>query len=198
MDFLKLKKILKNWWHMEKVQIKNPSNSSGFTKTILRNRVDWDQYFMSIAHLVSVRSHDEQTQVGCVIVNSEYHIVSVGYNGFPAGTKDESLPRVRPGKYPFMLHAEQNAISNMLLKGLNLKAYVTAHPCSTCSKLLWQNGVREIVIDSKGVFYSMNSDDLNVINFLMDNGLKIREIEFNNGIFKDINDKLKARGNNVN
>ena len=54
-------------------------------------RPDWDQYFMAMAHLASVRSHDEQTQVGCVIVNNKNHIISVGYNGFPAGTIAEDL-----------------------------------------------------------------------------------------------------------
>lgn len=170
------------------------SNSHGYTKTTLNNRLNWDQYFMAMAHLSSVRSHDEQTQVGCVIVNSDNHIVSVGYNGFPAGTKDEDLPRVRPGKYPYMLHAEQNAVSNMILKEKNLRAYVTAHPCSVCSKILWQNGVREVIIDKNGVFYSMKEDDLRVIGFLMDNGLQMREIEFDSGVFKHMGEKLKSRG----
>ena len=51
-------------------------------------RPSWDQYFLAIAHLVSIRSHDEQTQVGCVIVNGDNHIVGVGYNGFPSGIED--------------------------------------------------------------------------------------------------------------
>ena len=154
-------------------------------------RPNWDQYFMAMAHLASVRSHDEQTQVGCVIVNDKNHIISVGYNGFPAATKDDDLPRVRPGKYPFMLHAEQNAISNMIIKDSGLRAYVTAYPCSTCSKLLWQNNIRELIVDKDGIIYSMNEGDIAVINFLIENGLKIREVQFDQGLFKILGRKLK-------
>lgn len=154
-------------------------------------RPDWDQYFMAMAHLASVRSHDEQTQVGCVIVNDKNHIISIGYNGFPAGTKDDKLPRKRPGKYPFMLHAEQNAISNMIIKSENLRAYVTAYPCSICSKLLWQNNIRELIVDKQGIIYSMNEGDVLVINFLLDNGLKIKEILFDQDIFTSLGSKLK-------
>jgi len=135
--------------------------------------ISWDEYFLSMAHVASLRSPDEQTKVGCVIVNEDKHIIGVGYNGFPAGTESDNLPRVRPGKYPYMIHAEQNAISNMLLKQKKLTAYVTARPCLVCSKLLWQNGVRRIVIDPEGVVYSLSGEDLQVLNFLIDNGLKI-------------------------
>jgi len=154
-------------------------------------RPDWDQYFMAMAHLAAVRSHDEQTQVGCVIINDKNHIVSLGYNGFPANTKDDHLPRVRPGKYPFMLHAEQNAISNMIIKDDKLKAYITAYPCSVCAKLLCQNNIRELIIDKNGIIYSMNENDISVVNFLFDNGLKIREIKFDQTILSNLGHKLK-------
>lgn len=139
--------------------------------------ISWDEYFLTIAHVGSLRSPDLQTQVGCVIVNSDHHVLSIGYNGFPAKTNSDHLPRVRPDKYPYMVHAEQNAISNMVLKGNNLTAYVTARPCLVCSKLLWQNGIRRIVIDANGVVYSLSKEDLNVLDFLIDNGLKIDYID---------------------
>lgn len=135
--------------------------------------ISWDEYFLTIAHVGSSRSPDQQTKVGCVIVNSAHHILAVGYNGFPAGTKSDNLPRVRPEKYPYMIHAEQNSVSNLIHKEDNLTAYVTARPCLVCSKLLWQNGVRRIVVDVDGVIYSMTEDDTKVLRFLMDNGLKI-------------------------
>lgn len=147
-------------------------------------RPSWDEYFLAMAHLAAVRSHDAQTQVGCVIVDADNHIVSIGFNGFPMGTKDDNLPRVRPAKYPYMIHAEQNAISNITIKNKNMRAYITAYPCSVCAKLLWQNNVRELIIDKDGVIYSMNKDDIDVVNFLLDNGLKIKEMKFNNDIFK--------------
>ena len=90
-----------------------------------------------------------------------------------------------------MLHAEQNAISNMIIKDNNLRAYVTAYPCSTCSKLLWQNNIRELIVDKEGIIYSMNEGDIAVINFLLENGLKIREVKFDQDLFKVLGRKLK-------
>jgi deoxycytidylate deaminase len=113
----------------------------------------------------------------------------VGYNGFPSGIDDSDLPRVRPGKYTHMIHAEQNAISNMITKEKDLTAYVTAHPCRTCANLLWQNGVRTVIIDKYGVFYSMSEDDIKAINVLIKNGLSLIDIEFDNTIFQ----KLKVK-----
>ena len=115
--------------------------------------IGWDEYFLQIAHVGACRSPDQQTKVGCIIVNSKNHILGFGYNGFPSKTDSDGLPTVRPHKYPYMIHAEQNAISNMVLKEDNLTAYVTASPCLVCSKLLWQNGIRRIVIDRNGVIY---------------------------------------------
>lgn len=136
-------------------------------------RPDWDNYFINMAHLASTRSPDEQTKVGCVIVNSDKHVVGMGYNGFPAKAECKMLPRKRPAKYPFMIHAEQNAISNMILKDDIFTAYITARPCLVCSKLLWQNRVRRVVIDPAGVIYSMTEDDIMVLEFLIHNGLVV-------------------------
>jgi len=109
-----------------------------------QNRPSWHDYFIGLAHYVSTRSHDSQTQVGCVIVNSQHAVVGVGYNGFPSGVDDSSLPTTRPGKYPFMVHAEANAVSNLIVKQVDwYSAYITHLPCATCAKLLWQNGIRE-------------------------------------------------------
>ena len=63
------------------------------------NRPSWAQYFMGLAHYVSIRSHDEETKVGCVIVNSNKHVLGMGYNGFPQGCNDEDKPKKRPYKY---------------------------------------------------------------------------------------------------
>lgn len=156
-------------------------------------RTDWDQYFMAMAHLAAVRSHDAQTQVGCVVVNEDNHVVSIGYNGFPANTKDENLPMIRPYKYPYMIHAEQNALANMIVKEKNLRAYVTGYPCSVCSKMLWQNGIRKIIVDKHGVIYSMSEDDIKIINFLIENGLKIKELDFEYTVFSNLSIKLKNK-----
>ena len=67
---------------------------------MLQNRPNWDEYFMGMAHYASIRSHDSQTKVGCVIVGSPNVVVGIGYNGFCSGVKEDDLPTTRPDKYP--------------------------------------------------------------------------------------------------
>ena len=91
---------------------------------------DWDNIFFSEAVLWSRRSHDSQTQCGCVLV------------------KNKRLPNIRPQKYPYMIHAEANAIYNCAREGkstLGATAYITAAPCTTCLQMLWQCGIEEIL-----------------------------------------------------
>lgn len=61
-------------------------------------RPSWDKYFLKLCEAVSARSVDEDTQVGCVIVDQRRRIISTGYNGFPAGVNDEHWPRARGQK----------------------------------------------------------------------------------------------------
>ena len=80
--------------------------------------LQWEDYFMSVAFLSSMRSKDPSTQVGACIVNTENRIVGIGYNGFPTGCSDDDLPWDRVAeneldtKYPYVCHAEVNAILN--------------------------------------------------------------------------------------
>ena len=79
--------------------------------------ISWDEYFMGVAKLASMRSKDPSTQVGACIVDKDNYILSVGYNGFPIGCDDEEFPWGREGgtldtKYAFVAHAELNAILN--------------------------------------------------------------------------------------
>jgi dCMP deaminase len=140
-------------------------------------RPPWEQYFMGIAHYVSIRSHDEQTKVGCVIVNEDNHVLSMGYNGFPKGVKDDSLPTKRPDKYPFMVHAEENAVSNLVAISSNeLKIYLTHFPCCRCAKLLWQNNIKKWFIEKGKRAVSCSKDDRKVYKLLVENGLQIAEV----------------------
>ena len=100
---------------------------------------------------------------------------------------------VRPYKYPYMIHAEQNALANMIVKEKNLRAYVTGYPCSVCSKMLWQNGIKKIIVDKHGVIYSMSEDDIKIIDFLIENGLKIKELDFEYTVFSNLSIKLKNK-----
>ena len=113
--------------------------------------IGWDEYFMGIAMFSAQRSKDNNTQVGACIVNDERKIVAVGYNGMPTGCSDDEMPWEREGettldtKYPFVCHAELNAILNRNsanLKGCTL--YVTLFPCNECAKAIIQCGIKEV------------------------------------------------------
>ena len=112
--------------------------------------IDWDEYFMGIALLSSMRSKDPNTQVGACIVNEDKRIVGVGYNGLPKGCNDEDFPWEREGefletKYPYVCHAELNAILNSIQSLKDCIIYVALFPCNECSKAIIQSGIKEIV-----------------------------------------------------
>ena len=115
------------------------------------SRISWDTYFMSIAKLASLRSCDPNTKVGAIIVDNHHHIIATGYNGFPTGIDESQLPLEKKGnylntKYPYILHAEANAILNATVQDLtNSILYVTLFPCNECTKLILQKGIKEIV-----------------------------------------------------
>ena len=143
----------------------------------MKDRLTWHEYFIGLAEFSSIRSHDIETQVGCVIVDNNNHVIGLGYNGFCSGVDDKNLPNKRPNKYPFIVHAEQNALANMSLKSSSKKrAYITAYPCSVCAKLLWQSGVRLWYIAKGGKAHSFDNNDSDVINHLQKFGLIIKEI----------------------
>ena len=114
--------------------------------------LSWDEYFMGLAHLSAMRSKDPSTQVGAVIVSGEHRVVSIGYNGFPNGCSDDEFPWDREGdfgatKYPYVVHAELNAILNSKndLRGCSI--YVSLFPCNECAKAIIQSGIKEVIYD---------------------------------------------------
>ena len=117
------------------------------------NVISWDEYFMGLAHLSSKRSKDPSTQVGCCIVDTNNKVVSIGYNGFPTGCNDDAFPWDREGdfcntKYPYVVHAELNAILNSKLNLNNCIIYVSLFPCNECAKAIIQSGIKKIVYES--------------------------------------------------
>lgn len=121
-------------------------------KTVKRaNPLSWDEYFMAVALLSAQRSKDPSTQVGACIANEQNKIVGVGYNGFPLGCSDDDLPWSRQGdyldtKYPYVCHAELNAVLNSISRDLtNCRIYVALFPCNECTKVIIQSGIKEII-----------------------------------------------------
>lgn len=112
--------------------------------------IKWDEYFMGVAILSGKRSKDPSTQVGACIVNEEKKIIGVGYNGFPIGCGDDEFPWEREGdflktKYPFVCHAELNAILNSTKSLKDCTIYIALFPCHECTKAIIQSGIKEVV-----------------------------------------------------
>lgn len=116
-----------------------------------KNYISWDEYFMGVAVLSSKRSKDPSTTVGACIVNKKNRIVGIGYNGFPYGCEDSEYPWGRDQsdflncKYPYVVHAEPNAILNATCPLDDCTIYVTLFPCNECAKLIIQSGIKEVV-----------------------------------------------------
>ena len=113
--------------------------------------ISWDEYFMGIAMLAARRSKDPSTQVGACIVSPENIIISTGYNGMPKGCSDDDFPWARSAevendtKYPYVVHAELNAILNANGRDLrHSRIYVALFPCNECAKAIIQSGVKEV------------------------------------------------------
>lgn len=139
--------------------VSRPGHVNGFgNEASCRKREDyleWPEYFMAVAFLSAQRSKDPSSQVGACIVNSENKIVGIGYNGMPNGCSDDVLPWTRTAahrldtKYPYVCHAELNAIMNKNsadVKGCSM--YVALFPCNECAKLIIQAGIKEIIFMS--------------------------------------------------
>lgn len=118
------------------------------------NRISWDECFMRMAYIIAERSKDPSTQAGAILVNQSNVIIGAGYNGWPRGIEDEDdLPWEREGeldktKYPYVCHAEENAIYNANGSTHNGKIYCTLFPCNECAKTIIQTGVKEVIYDS--------------------------------------------------
>ena len=118
-----------------------------------RNDVlSWDEYFMGLAHLSALRSKDPSTQVGACIVSNDKRVVGIGYNGLPRGCCDDEFPWGREGqfldtKYPYVVHAELNAILNSHADLRGCAVYVSLFPCNECAKAIIQSGITKIVYE---------------------------------------------------
>jgi dCMP deaminase len=135
--------------------------------------ISWDEYFMGVALLSAKRSKDPSTQVGACIVNEKNKIVGAGYNGLPAGCDDDEFPWEKQGdflhtKYPYICHAELNAILNnigMDLKGC--KIYTALFPCNEYTKAIIQSGIKEVVYLSEKYLRPPNSCSIKLVSVIV-------------------------------
>lgn len=123
--------------------------------------INWYDFFMYTALLSAQRSKDPSTQVGACIVDQDNKIVGIGYNGLPQGCSDSDFPWGKESsnpietKYPFVVHAEKNAILNSDRTNLKeCKIFVTLFPCNECAKDIIQSGI-------SAVYYYQNKNPEN-------------------------------------
>ncbi|MEE1006337.1 MAG: dCMP deaminase family protein [Acutalibacteraceae bacterium] len=141
--------------------------------------LSWDEYFMGIALLSSMRSKDPSTQVGACIVNSEKRILSMGYNGMPRCCSDDEFPWGKDenpldSKYLYVCHAELNAILNCASGNVRgCTVYTTLFPCNECAKAIIQSGIAEVVYMSDK--YSESDSVLASKRMFTTAGVKFRE-----------------------
>jgi len=114
-------------------------------------KVSWDELYITMVYLIAMKSKDESSHIGAVVVGPDNEVRSVGYNSFPRGIDDNVLKRQeRPGKYAFFEHAERNAIDNAALVGIALKGcrmYTNGIPCVECARGVINSGIKEVVVD---------------------------------------------------
>jgi dCMP deaminase len=147
------------------------------------DHITWDEYFMGVALLSGRRSKDPNTQVGACIVNTQNKIVGAGYNGLPIGCSDDDFPWEKTGdflhtKYPYVCHAELNAILNNIGMSLSgCRIYTALFPCNECSKAIIQSGIKEVIFLSD----KYDGTDVSVASKTMLNaaGVAYRKVEVN-------------------
>ena len=141
--------------------------------------ISWDEYFMGIAILAAKRSKDPSTQVGACIVSQDNIIMSTGYNGMPKGCSDDEFPWEREGeqtKYPYVVHAELNAVLNANGRDLHgSRIYVALFPCNECAKAIIQSGIKEVVYLSDK--YKDTMGNIASKRMLMAAGVKITKLQ---------------------
>lgn len=164
---------------------------SKLDKKVLGNKrkdyLSWDEFFIGIAKLSAGRSKDPSTQVGACIVSKDNRILSIGYNGAPNGFNDDQFPWNREGecrndtKYPYVCHAELNAILNYSGSRKDLvgsRIYVDLFPCNECAKVIIQAGISEVVYLSDKY---CGTDENVASKLLFDNcGVSYRQIDTKN------------------
>lgn len=116
-------------------------------------KTNWNKRFLDLAEHISTWSKDRSRKVGAVIVNDDKRVVSFGYNGFPSEIKDDVDERhQRPAKYDWVVHAEENAITNAARIGVSTKGttiYLNLFPCARCAGVIINSGIKKVVVNKK-------------------------------------------------
>ncbi len=148
----------------------------------------YDDIYMELAEKLALRSHCVKAQVGAVLTK-DTRIVSLGYNGPPAGTHNcdeefptDGCPRDSKGSCSLALHAEQNAIlyavkNNTAIEGSTL--YVTLSPCISCARVIYTTGIKRVLFKNSYAEYKKIPNDEGV-DFLRKFGVEVLKYEPSN------------------
>lgn len=133
------------------------------------SKPSFDVIYMELAQKLAERSHCVKMHVGAVLTK-DTRIVSLGYNGPPAGTHncdiewpEHGCPRDSKGSCSLALHAEQNAIlyaskNNVSVEGSTL--YITLSPCIACARIIFTTGIRKVIyLNSYAEYKKIPSDE---------------------------------------
>ena len=123
-----------------------------------QKQYEWDTYFMKIAEAVALKSKDPSSKMGCVIVDRNKRVVSLGYNGLIQGANESKMTlSERPMKYYFAIHSEMNALlfAHQDLTGCTI--YNAVATCENCLKYCLQSGIKRFVYKELRV-HSFTSD----------------------------------------
>ena len=109
-----------------------------------------DNRYLRMAQIWAENSYCHRRQVGALVVKDKA-IISDGYNGTISGF--DNVCEDNDGiTYPYVLHAEANAITKLARSNHNSDGgtlYVTASPCIECAKLIIQSGIKRVVYAEK-------------------------------------------------
>lgn len=133
---------------------------------------------MATAKIFAELSHARRLHVGAIIVKDD-RIISIGYNGMPAGWDNnceheihQPVNRVDLVTRPEVLHAETNAIAKLARSsdsGLDADIFITHAPCLDCAKLIYQSGIRR-------VFFGEAYRDTAGIDFLKNSNIQVEQV----------------------
>lgn len=141
----------------------------------------FDEIYMELAEKLAKRSHCVKAQVGAVLTK-DTRIVSLGYNGPPAGTHncdeewpEDGCPRDSKGSCSLALHAEQNAILYATKNNISLQdttLYVTLSPCIACARVIFTTGIKKVFyMNSYAQFKGLATDE--GVDFLRRFGVEV-------------------------
>ena len=148
-------------------------------------KTQFKQAYMDVARRFAELSHARRLHVGAIVVKDD-RIISIGYNGMPAGwdnnCEDETVEmysgfegaihRVKLKSKPEVLHAETNAIAKLAKStetGADATMFITHAPCLDCAKLIFQSGITS-------VFYRDSYRSEDGIQFLTKSGVKVEQV----------------------